>query len=201
MNWWLLLIPVISAFIGWIINRFLVKLLFHPKKPTRVLGFTLQGIFPKRQKQFAAQLGKLVSTELFSFSDIEQKIVSPENVSRIMPVVETHIDDFLRNRLKDAFPMIGMFIGERTINELKAVFMKELEQIFPVVMKGYMTNLQQQLDLEQIVVSKLSSFSPDKLETIVYQNMSKELRLVELAGAATGFIIGLIQILLTIIIT
>jgi uncharacterized membrane protein YheB (UPF0754 family) len=200
MNWWLLFIPVISAFIGWIINRFLVKLLFRPHKPVKVLGFTLHGIFPKRQKQYAVQIGKLVSSDLFSFPDIEDKIVSPENVSRIMPVVETHIDDFLRNRLKDAFPMIGMFIGERTINELKAVFMKELEQIFPVVMKDYMTNLKQQIDLEQIVIAKLSAFSPERLETIVYQNMWKEVRFFEIAGALTGFIIGLIQVLLTIII-
>jgi hypothetical protein len=38
-------------------------------------------------------------------------------------------------------PMIGMFIGEKTINELKAVFITELESLFPVIMKSYLGNL------------------------------------------------------------
>jgi uncharacterized membrane protein YheB (UPF0754 family) len=199
MNWWLLLIPVISAFIGWVTNWVAIKMLFHPKEPVKVLGITIQGIFPKRQQQFALQLGKLVSNELLSFDDIEQKITSQENLSRIMPVVETHIDEFLRNKLKIAFPMISMFVGERTINELKVVFMAELETIFPVVMKAYMKNLREELDLEKIIVAKVSAFSTDKLESVLYGIMSKEFRFVEIIGAVLGFIIGLVQVLLTIV--
>src|ERR1700754_2664710 len=114
MNWWLLIIiPVTSAFIGWASNWLLIKMLFHPLKPVRILGFTLQGIFPKRQMQLAQTLGALVSRELVSFSDLEEKITNPESIKKIMPVAEVHIDDFLRNKLKVAFPMIGMLIGDR----------------------------------------------------------------------------------------
>jgi uncharacterized membrane protein YheB (UPF0754 family) len=48
---------------------------FHPKLPTKILGITFHGIFPKRQKQFAEKLGKLVSQELLSFSDIEKRLL------------------------------------------------------------------------------------------------------------------------------
>ncbi|WP_315814403.1 hypothetical protein [Paraflavitalea speifideaquila] len=51
--------------------------------------------------------------------------------------MEVHVDEFLRKGLPKAFPMISTFIGERTINQLKEIFLKELETIFPVVMKGY----------------------------------------------------------------
>jgi uncharacterized membrane protein YheB (UPF0754 family) len=197
MNWWsILLLPLISAFIGWITNWVAIKMLFHPKQPVRVLGITFQGIFPKRQKQFAEKLGKLVSNELLSFSDIEQKIISPDNLKKIMPVVEKHIDEFLHTKLKEVFPMISMFIGEKTISQLKTVFMNELESIFPVLMQNYMTNLQQELDLERIVVDKVTAFSSDKLESILYQIMSKEFRFVEIIGGVLGYIIGLIQVLI-----
>ena len=201
MNWLLLFIPVISAFIGWATNKIAIKMLFHPKKPVNVLGITIQGIFPKRQQQFAQQLGTLVSRELLSFTDIEQKITSTENLKKILPEVEKHVDRFLRERLSDAFPIISMFIGDKTINELKQLFMTELEQIFPVIMKGYMKNLQEDLDLEQIVVSKVASFSSDKLESILYQIMSKEFRFVEIVGGVLGFLIGIVQVLLTLLIT
>jgi uncharacterized membrane protein YheB (UPF0754 family) len=198
MSPWLLLIPVISGFIGWVTNWVAIKMLFHPRKPIRLLGITIQGIFPKRQEQFAIKLGKLVSEQLLSFKDIEQKIVSPENLQKLMPVVESHVDDFLRKKLADVFPVISMFIGEKTISQLKGHFLNELEALFPVLMKRYMGNLQAELDLEKIVTEKVSGFSSDKLEEILMSIMSKEFRFVEILGGVLGFIIGLLQVAITL---
>jgi uncharacterized membrane protein YheB (UPF0754 family) len=71
------LIPFISAFIGWFTNWIAIKMLFHPKEPIKIMGISFHGIFPKRQQQFAEKLGKLVSSELLSFKDIEEKILEP----------------------------------------------------------------------------------------------------------------------------
>jgi uncharacterized membrane protein YheB (UPF0754 family) len=199
MNWLIMImIPLISAFIGWIPIWIAIKMLFHPKKPVRIFGFTIQGIFPKRQPQFAKQTGALVSNELVSFPEIEATITNEENVKKIMPLAEIHIDDFLRNKLKEAFPMIGMLIGEKTIGTLKTIFMNELETIFPIIIKGYVQNLQADLDLENMVAAKIAAISPDKLEAKLYQALAKELRLIQIFGAALGFLIGLIQVSLII---
>ena len=198
MNWILFLIPLISAFIGWFTNWIAIKMLFHPRQPKKILGVTFQGIFPKRQKQFALKLGKLVSNELLSFSEIEQKISNPDNVQKIMPILETHIDVFLREKLTLQIPMIGMLMGEKTIGMVKEVFLKELEELFPILMKQYMNTLQSELDLEKIVTEKVGNFSSDKLEEILNQIMSTEFRFIEIIGAVLGLLIGLIQVLLTI---
>lgn len=174
-------------------------MLFHPRSPKKFLGITFQGIFPKRQKQFAEKLGKIVSNEFLSFEDIEQKISSPDNLKRIMPLIENHVDEFLRIRLSDEMPVISMFIGDKTIVKLKEAFMKEIELLFPHVMKQYAANLKTDLDLEQIVITKVSAFSSDKLEEVLYQIMSKEFRFVEIIGGVIGFIIGTIQVLITVL--
>lgn len=192
----IILIPLISAFIGWFTNWIAIKMLFHPKLPVKFLGITFQGIFPKRQQQFAEKLGKLVSQELLSFKDIEQKITSPDNLKKVMPIVEEHIDHFLRKKLADAMPVISMFIGDKTIEQLKGVFMQELEILFPQLMSNYMQNLQTELDLEKIVTQKVSNFSSDKLEEILNAIMSKEFRFVEIIGAVLGFVIGVMQLVI-----
>jgi uncharacterized membrane protein YheB (UPF0754 family) len=199
-NWWLIIIPFISAFIGWITNKVAIKMLFHPRQPKNILGFTIQGIFPKRQKQFAEKLGKLVSDELLSFKDIESRIINPENLKKILPMVEDHVNDFLKVKLSKEMPFISMFIGDKTIDSLKVIFMQELELIFPQLMEGYMLNLKEELDLEKIVVEKVSAFSSDKLEQILNQIMSKEFQFVEIIGAVLGFLIGIFQIFITLMI-
>ena len=161
------------------------------------LGLTLHGVFPKRQRQIAESLGRIVGQELLSFGDIEETITHPDNVARILPLAEEHIDHFLRVRLKETLPMISMFIGEKTIGQLKAVFMQELEQLFPLIMKNYVANLRHDLDLERIVVEKIAAFSAERLESLLNEFLTKEFRFVELIGAALGFLIGLLQIGLT----
>src|ERR1700729_2003416 len=180
ISWWLYTIPFISAFIHWLTIWMALKLLFHPRRPRRILGFTLHGVFPKRQPQIAESLGRMVGQELLSFDDIEQTITNPANVGRILPLAEQHIDNFLRHK---------------PINQLKAVFMQELEDLFPVIMKNYVMHLKQDLDLERIVVEKIANFSSDRLETMLNQILTKEFRFVEVIGAALGFLIGLLQIL------
>ena len=199
MNFWLILIPFISAFIGYITNLLAIKMLFHPKKPVSILGFKVQGIFPKRQQQFAEKLGKLVGQELLSFAEIEAQLTANENLTKLTPVVEKHLDHFLRNKLSSEMPIISAFIGEKTIQKLKAVFLEEMNLLFPDLMKKYAQHLEEDLDLERIVTEKVSNFSSEKLEGLLYQIMSKEFRFVEIIGAILGFLIGLFQVGLTLL--
>jgi len=199
ISWWFYTIPIISAFIHWLTIWMALKLLFHPRQPKKILGFTLQGVFPKKQRQIAESLGRIVGQELLSFTDIEQAITDPKNIQRMLPMVEEHFDHFLRVKLKETMPMIAMFIGDKTIAQLKAVFMKELEELFPVVLKNYVGHLQEDLDLEKIVVDKIAGFSNDRLEAMLNEFMTKEFRFVEVIGAALGFLIGLLQIGMTLL--
>lgn len=199
MKWWFYTIPVISAFIHWLTIWMALKMLFHPRQPKKFLWLTFHGVFPKRQQQIAESLGKIVGQELLSFGDIEKTITNPQNVQKILPLAEEHIDHFLRTKLKESMPVVSMFIGDKTITQLKTVFMKELEELFPVIMKNYVSNLKNDLDLERIVVEKIANFSSEKLEQMLNQILTKEFRFVEVIGAALGFFIGLLQIFLTLL--
>ena len=185
MNWWLLLIPFAGALIGWMANLMVVNTL-------------IKRILPSKQSSVAQQVGKLAASEMLSFDEIEKKIAGPEAMEKIMPLVEGHIDNFLRNKLAQAFPMISMFIGDKTINQLKEIFMKEMQEIFPKLMKSYVQNLRADIDIEKMVSEKIASFPPEKLEAGIRQNLGKELRSFELVGAGAGFLTGIVQVLLSL---
>ena len=194
------IIPVLlSTFTGWITTWIAIKMLFHPRNPINILGFKLHGIFPKNQRLIAQKLGQVVSKEFLSFAEIEAKVTNPENLQKLKPEIEKHVDKFLREKLSDLFPMLSMFIGDKTINQLKAAFLVELETLFPILMKNYMVTLEKDLDLEKIVTEKVASFSSEKLEDILNQITKKEFQFLEVIGGVFGFLIGLIQILIQIV--
>jgi uncharacterized membrane protein YheB (UPF0754 family) len=171
-------IPLIAAFIGWFANWLTIRLLFHPQK--RMLGF--QGIFPKRRQQLIKQLAAEINNQ---FDEVRNNLKDPENIKAIIPVVEGYMDNFLREKLPAAMPVFKMFIGDSTINQVKAVLMTELDHMLPLIIDQYLQN--KSFDFEQLIDKKLDA---GQLESYI----NKELRPIQLAGAIIGFIIGLAEL-------
>jgi len=163
-----------------------------------IFGLRVQGILPKKQSIIADQAGKIVAEQFFSLKTIEEKIADPSILQKIMPSIEDHIDDFLRNKLKKEMPFIGMFVGDKTISSLKKVFITELETLFPNIMKNYASNLITDLNIEQLVSEKIATASLLDIEASFKKSFSKEMRLLELMSASIGLIIGLITMLLIV---
>ncbi len=202
MNYWLILVPIVGAFIGWFTNRVIIKSLFHPRSPRKILGFTFHGIIPKSQPQIAVKFGKLASDQLLTTVDaLEQKITSVENLKKLMPIIDQQIDEFLQTKIKSEFPFVSMFIGTKTINKFKEAISRELEILFPKLIGNYIGNLKQDIDLEKIISEKINSFPLDKLEAIINQDMAKGIRSFEIVGALAGFLIGIVSILITLVVT
>jgi len=186
--------PVIAAFTGWFTTWIAIYMLFHPREPKRFLGITIQGIFPKRQKQFAAKLGTTVASELLHFDDIAGQIRDPEQIKALMPGIEAHIDGFLQERLKEKIPVLAMFLSDGVLQTIKAGLMEEIEGMLPQVISQFTDSLSQKIDVETMVREKVSAFSSDRLEALLLAVMTKEFRFVELIGGVLGFVIGLLQL-------
>ena len=191
------ILPVLlSCFTGWIITWMAIHMLFHPRKPVSLPGFKIQGMIPKNQQAIAQQLGELLSKEVFSFAELKEKVTNPDNFNKLKPEIEAHIDVFLREKLKDTFPMLSMFIGDKTINQLKGAFLTELEDLFPVLMKSYMARLEQDMDVKKLVIEKVAGFSMIKAEEMVNKSAKKLFLYFQLTGLLVGLIMGLLQVLL-----
>jgi uncharacterized membrane protein YheB (UPF0754 family) len=197
MLWLQYVFPVLlSCFTGWLVTWIAIKFLFHPHKPVSLPGFKLQGIFPKNQQAIAEQLGQMVSKELLSFSELKEKVTSPDNLSKLKPEIENHIDIFLREKLKDTFPMLSMFIGDKTINQLKAAFLLELESLFPVLMNSYMIRLEKDINAEKLVTEKVAGYSLTKAEEMLNKSAKKLFIYFQMTGVIIGLLTGLFHVLI-----
>lgn len=89
----------------------------------------------------------------------------------ILPLADTHVDDFLRNKLPKKMPVMSMLVGDKTIAQLKAVFMEELQDLLP--------------EFAERCAQKLSS-------RLIYKAVA--------AGSTAGALIGILQVLLWLLI-
>jgi len=189
-------LPIIAALTGWITNFLAIKMLFHPRKKIDLYLFSIQGIFPKRQQLLADRLGKMVSAELFSFDDIRDRFTSTETAGEINKVLDEKLEDFLGVKLKNTIPVLNMFMSAKMKSRIKDMMHQEFQHILPDILNKYSDKLEKDIDVESIVRQKVSAFSSDKLEEILFSIMKKEFKFIEILGAVLGFIIGLIQVLI-----
>lgn len=176
----LYLIPFLAALTGWLTNKITILFLLRS--------------FSGRQQQLAVQTGEFVATQLFSFDDIRHKLADPEKIKSMIPVVEAHMDTFLREKLPEAMPVFKMFIGDSTIQQVKKVLVTELDNMFPQIIDQYLQQAQKELDVRAIVSRKITELSTGQIKTLLKISVGRELRLAELGGAAFGFLIGLLQL-------
>ena len=189
-------LPIIAALTGWVTNYLAIKMLFHPKRKINLYFFSIQGIFPKRQDVLAERLGKIVSTELFSFKDIKDRFTSTSTALEINKVLDEKLEDFMDVKLKSAMPMLAMFLNNDAKSKIKDTLHLEFQNILPDILNKYSEKLEKDIDIEKIVAQKVSAFSSDKLEEILFSIMKKEFKFIELLGGVLGFLIGIIQLLI-----
>lgn len=187
-------LPFIAAIIGWFTNFLAIKMLFHPKKPIDIGFYKIQGIFPKRQHLLAQRLGEVVANNLVHFDDIKSSLDDPEAMKGIHETIDKHLDNFLKTKLKENFPMLAMFLNESTIQKIRKVLADEIEKILPEIVSSYVEKIEAKLDIQKMVSDKVANFSSDKLEELLFAILKKEFRFIEIVGAVLGFMIGLIQI-------
>lgn len=186
--------PLVAAFAGWALGRLFLFCLFHPAQPVNILGFRIQGFVPRRQDRIAAGIGRLAGRQTDILKDSLSSIDHASGREALFPFLESHIDHFLRHKLGREMPMIGMFIGDKTIDALKDIFMKELEEVFPQAMERYLESLPDHLDIERMIRQKISAIPPARLESYACQLMGGASRSISLLTAAVGLVVGLLYL-------
>ncbi len=192
-------LPFIAAFIGWLTNWIAVKMLFHPKEKKKFLFFEFQGVFPKRKLLLAERLGQIVSKELISFDEIKNKLTDPHSLIDVKDAVNNKLDEFLWIKFPTLYPMLSFFVTEKIKQQFKVNAMAEIDEVVPKLIDAYITKAEKNLNVESIVYDKVANFSNEKLESILFVILSKEFKFIELVGGVLGFLIGLIQLMLTLL--
>ena len=187
---YLLLIACLGAVIGWITNFLAVKLIFRPYQPIKIFGlFTLQGLLPKRKMELAKAIGATVERELLSSEEIFKHLQNPELRNKltqgIIYSVKTRIDKYI--------PTIFPGLKDTFMGIIDKIVEKEVEIFFQETFSKTCNDLKDSLPVAVIIEEKINFLDIKELEKMVMSIASKELKHIEIIGAVLGFVIGLIQ--------
>jgi hypothetical protein len=120
----IILLPLLVACFGWLISWGFIKIIFFPHQSIRLAGRQWQSLFSKKAGQI-------------SIGQILPELTQGDSFQKLLPFIDAKLDEFFKERLVQKMPVISMFIGDKTITQLKEVFLEELAQIFPDLLSEF----------------------------------------------------------------
>ncbi len=192
MNYVLLLIPpVLGAIIGYVTNVVAVELLFHPKKPIRILGFRIQGLVPARSRELTEKFLETLS-DVLTKEDFEFVINGALNRTLNENELALKINElFSRPPLSNVREwaersgILGRIVSP--LSDALSAFLQD------TLKEAIVKNIASNIDLKEFVIKKAEEISEDEIERLFKKFARKELRFIEISGAVLGFIIGVFQ--------
>ncbi len=190
--WTWITIPAIGGVIGLSTNWLAVKMIFRPVKPRRILFFRLHGLIARRQQDLAKAIGRVVGNHLVEHKDVVKSL----NKLDFGGVLGKVLDRGLGPKIQElrSLPLIGGFLTEERIVDIKQSItdsiMEHREEVLDEVEKG----LSKGLDVPQLVEEKVAAFEVLKLERLILEVASRELRAIVVLGGLLGALIGLAQV-------
>ena len=196
LSWKTWAVPFIGAFIGWITNWLAIKMLFHPRKPIKILFITFHGIFPKNKPRIAEKLGTIVQRDLLNFSDIKGRLQDPDALNNFKEEIALRVDNAIRDRIEKS-GLLNAIVPDQLIQSIHKTIVDEIEKNLPTVIGSSIDKIEEKLDIQQLVRNKVANFSDEKLEQLLLDITAREFTFIEVVGGILGFIIGIIQLLIS----
>lgn len=187
-----IVVPLLGALIGYVTNRIAVAMIFRPIRPVNVLGLRVQGLMPRRQSDLAESIGRVVGGHLIGHRDVVRAFDSldlePLIADLIAKGLQPKIDELRR------MPLIGGFLTDERIDDLRDAIARGVAQNRGLLLAKIEEALEEGLDVHEIVRTKVAEFEIQKLEELVLEVASRELRAIEVLGGVLGLLIGVAQV-------
>jgi uncharacterized membrane protein YheB (UPF0754 family) len=174
-------------------------MLFRPYKAWRVplTRIVVQGAIPKRRHDIALAIGQVVSDELLSLDDLLTDLLNQETRTRLA----NQARDLVEKRVVERMP--GFLPGpvrNLVLQYLDGVLAQEVPGAIDAMAVEALRIGKEKLDIKKTVVDKLDAFDLKQLEALVQRIAHQELFMIEILGGVLGFIIGLFQMLLALVV-
>ena len=169
-------------------------MLFNPREPKRIAGFTFHGLVPRRQNQLAKEAGEIIEREFFNHHHLRELIQKADIDPKLDKLAQHLVEERLAPKIH-GIPLVGKHISTPKLQEqLQTWLADELKKASEPLLEKVADDIEKDLDVKTMVSERISGLDPEQLEKIVRETADRELQSIELMGAILGFIVGLIQL-------
>ena len=190
-NWWLM--PVIGIVVGLGTNWLALQMIFRPMEPRRFGFITYQGMFPKRQREIAAEYGEVAAEEIFTPANLFRLLSEGETGTRIASVVLHKVDEAVQRHRGTLELLTSIEITDEMIWRTQTILIRLLGERMPEVRTEVEQVVAERLDVAKLVETRLGDMDKADFERLLRGIFEEDEWILVVIGGVLGGLVGLLQ--------
>ena len=195
-----LLIPLISALVGWLTNVVAIKMMFHPIEFVGIppyLGW--QGVIPANALRLAKVSNALITQKLLSLRQLFDQTFSAETFAGklgavIDDVTEQVIDEVANKHAKPMWDNAGEFMQNKVREQVRS----EVIEVSRAIAMDMADDIDRIMDIEKTVLEAMERHKA-LMGEMFYDVGHREFKFIERSGLFFGFLFGVFQMLIWVL--
>jgi len=196
-NPWVL--PIGGLLVGYATNWIALNLIFRPLEPHRLAGFTIQGLFLKRQAEVSQAFCRIVVEEVVTLPRLVQSLMSGDRADRSRAIVRLHVkpivDDVVGRMGFVARLAVQAALGPANFASIKNSVADMAEREAPTPFEDERFARERGERVRLVITRRMERLPPVEFQNLLRPCFQEdELKLI-LVGAVLGGLAGLGQLL------
>ncbi len=192
--WWML--PAAGVMVGYLTNWLALKMIFRPVVERRLLGFSIQGLFFKRQKEVSETYASIVTERILTIENLFDFIVRGKDTRKITALLYKQISKITDNIAHSFKSVINIFAGEKQLEIIKNIAVYRLKEELPLEISVVYNYAENAIGLKQIMAEKMSALPVNEFENFLHPVFQEDEMKLIIVGAVLGGLAGMIQYLI-----
>jgi len=190
------LLPLFGGIVGFTSDWLALYLMFRPQHPKKIMGFTVQGMFLKRQQQVATDYADLISKQLLTPANMMEELFRGQMSDRIMDLVHKNVKRMVDEQAGIAKPLVVYALGGDRYIEMKEVIAEKILSKLPETMKHMEAYAADAMDIRNTLVERMRKLTPEEFEGMLRPAFQEDEKTLIIVGGVLGVVVGEMQVLL-----
>jgi len=160
------------------------------------MGFTVQGMFLKRQQQVATDYADLISKQLLTPANMMEELFRGQMSDRIMDLVHKNVKRMVDEQAGIAKPLVVYALGGDRYIEMKEVIAEKILSKLPETMKHMEAYAADAMDIRNTLVERMRKLTPEEFEGMLRPAFQEDEKTLIIVGGVLGVVVGEMQVLL-----
>jgi len=192
---WVILV-FFGLLVGLATNWIALKIIFYPLKPVKILFFTIQGLFIKRQQEVAGVYAQIVAENVLNMPNIFDTITRGYATEKLTEVIRHHIDEAVDAGIGSSKPLFEFMAGKNKITIAKNIATYRFMEELPISIRKIFDYASEALSVADTLEEKMQGLSAVEFEGFLHPVFEADEWKLILVGGFLGAVAGALQLLM-----
>ncbi len=188
------MLPAFGGFVGFFSDWMALQMMFRPLQPKKIMGFTVQGLFIKRQNEVAGDYAALISKQLLTSGNMMEELFTGTHSDKVIELVGRHVKKEIDQQAGIVKPLVVYAMGGQKYQSLKEQVAVRIMAQLPNTMKYIESYAEDAMDIRNTLVTRMQQLTPEEFEGMLRPAFKEDEWTLIIVGAVLGFLVGEMQI-------